>query len=61
VAVIAKAAFEAATGNVALSFLHFGLMGIPVAACHAGGVIGGLVLSLLLCVHPSSGTPFKLN
>lgn len=44
--VIAKAAFEAATGNVALAFLHFGLMGVPVAACHAGGVIGGLLVSL---------------
>jgi len=46
VAVITKAAFEAATGNVALAFLHFGLMGVPVAACHAGGVIGGLGVSL---------------
>jgi hypothetical protein len=46
VAVIAKAAFEAVTGNVALGFLHFGLMGMPVAVCHAGGVIGGLTVSL---------------
>ncbi len=44
--VVVKAGFEAATGNVVLSFLHFGLMGVPIAACHAGGVIGGLVVCL---------------
>ncbi len=49
VVVVAKAAFEAATGDVALAFLHFGLMGVPVAACHAGGVIGGLAVSWWSC------------
>jgi rhomboid family GlyGly-CTERM serine protease len=44
--VLVKAGFEAASGGVVLSFLHFGLMGVPIAACHAGGVIGGLVACL---------------
>jgi rhomboid family GlyGly-CTERM serine protease len=44
--VVVKAGYEAASGNVVLSFLHFGLMGVPIAACHAGGVIGGLVACL---------------
>ncbi|HTD67814.1 MAG TPA: rhombosortase [Candidatus Limnocylindria bacterium] len=42
--VLGKAALEAATGNVVLASLHFGLMGVPIAVCHAGGVIGGLVM-----------------
>ncbi len=46
-AVLSKAVLEAVTGNVALSFLHFGLMGTPIAACHAGGIVGGLLLALL--------------
>jgi rhomboid family GlyGly-CTERM serine protease len=44
--VVGKATTEAASGQVALSFLHFGLMGVPIAACHAGGVIAGLILAL---------------
>lgn len=42
-AVLGKALVEALTGEVALSFLHFGLMGSPVAVCHAGGVLGGMI------------------
>jgi rhomboid family GlyGly-CTERM serine protease len=45
--VIAKSFIESASGNVVLSFLHFGLMGAPVAACHAGGVVGGLMFVLI--------------
>jgi rhomboid family GlyGly-CTERM serine protease len=39
--VTGKSLFEFATSHVAFSFLHFGLMGAPVAVCHLGGVIGG--------------------
>lgn len=42
--VVAKTAWEAATGQAFLSFLHFGLMGAPVAASHAGGVLGAVLL-----------------
>jgi rhomboid family GlyGly-CTERM serine protease len=46
--VIGKALLEAITGDVLLSFVHMGLMGSPVAACHAGGVVGGLLFWLIL-------------
>jgi rhomboid family GlyGly-CTERM serine protease len=39
--VAGKSIWEAATGQVVFSFLHFGLMGTPVAVCHLGGVVGG--------------------
>lgn len=41
-----KSLFEAATGQIAFSFLHLGSVGAPVAACHLGGVIGGSVAYL---------------
>ncbi|MEW6486912.1 MAG: rhombosortase [Thermodesulfobacteriota bacterium] len=40
--VVAKSAWELAAGRAFLSALHFGLMGVPVVACHLGGVLGGL-------------------
>ena len=46
--VIAKALLEAITGDVLLSFVHMGLMGSPVAACHAGGVVGGVLAWLII-------------
>jgi len=57
--VVAKSIYEAATGTVFFSFLLFGLCGIPIAVCHAGGVLGGLV-SFLLTAPPKtkqSGAP----
>lgn len=56
-AVVSKASLEAVTGNVALSFLHFGLMGTPIAACHAGGVVGGLLLMLLRSRRAATPSP----
>lgn len=43
--VVGKAFIEAATGQIAFAFLHFGLMGIPIAACHAGGAVAGLAFA----------------
>lgn len=40
--VLAKSAWELAAGRAFLSALHFGLMGVPVVACHLGGVLGAL-------------------
>ena len=40
--VILKSMFEAVTGDVVFSFLHFGLCGVPIAVCHTGGVMGGI-------------------
>ena len=48
VLVVGKAAVEALTGRMFFTFLHFGLMGDPVAVSHAGGIIGGLCAMLLL-------------
>lgn len=44
--VVAKAGYEAVAGRMLFTWLHFGLMGEPVAVSHAGGVAGGLGLAL---------------
>ncbi len=36
-----KSLLEVFQGHVFFEFLHFGLMGVPVPACHAGGVLFG--------------------
>jgi rhomboid family GlyGly-CTERM serine protease len=41
--VVGKAAVEALSGRMFLGFLHFGLMGEPIAVSHAGGIIGGIL------------------
>jgi len=41
--VAGKAAWEWITGISFLGLFHFGLMGTPLVACHAGGVVGGVV------------------
>ncbi len=48
VLVVGKVALEAVTGRMFFTFLHFGLMGAPVAVSHAGGVLGGLIAVVLL-------------
>jgi rhomboid family GlyGly-CTERM serine protease len=48
VLVVLKAAFEAVTGRMFLGFLAFGMLGDPVAVSHAGGIVGGLSMMLLL-------------
>jgi len=45
--VVGKAALEALTGKMFFTFLHFGLMGDPVAISHAGGIVGALAVMLL--------------
>ena len=48
VLVVGKAAVEALSGRMFFTFLHFGLMGDPVAVSHAGGIAGSLLVMLLL-------------
>ena len=48
VLVVGKAAVEALSGRMFFTFLHFGLMGDPVAVSHAGGIVGSLLVMLLL-------------
>ena len=50
--VVGKSALEALTGQAFFAFLHFGLMGDPVAVSHAGGVLGGLLAYLLFHAGP---------
>ncbi len=51
--VLCKSCLEALTGNAMLAAFHFGLLGTPIAVCHAGGVLGGL-LFLALAYPPTS-------
>jgi rhomboid family GlyGly-CTERM serine protease len=46
--VVGKAALEALSGRMFFTFLHFGLMGDPVAVSHAGGILGSLLAVLAL-------------
>ncbi len=46
VLVLGKSMVEAVSGVVVFDLLHAGSVGTPIAACHAGGVLGGLVFWL---------------
>jgi rhomboid family GlyGly-CTERM serine protease len=48
-----KAGWEAASGEALFQWLHFGLMGTPLAVSHAGGVVGGMLAFLLLSLRPA--------
>ena len=41
--VVAKSIFEALAGHCLFSSLHFGMLGSPQTACHAGGALGGIL------------------
>ena len=43
VGVVGKSVLEATTGNVLFATWHLGSLGTPIAACHAGGVLGALL------------------
>lgn len=49
--VVVKSIVECVSGNVVFASLHLGSVGIPIPACHAGGVIGGLS-AMYVCGHP---------
>ena len=42
--VVAKAAAEAASGRMFFGGWHAGHVGLPVAVCHAGGIVGALAV-----------------
>ena len=50
-AVIMKTIIELTVSPGALLFLHFGNVGIPVAECHAGGIVGGGTIYLILKIR----------
>lgn len=41
--VVSKSIYETISGHVLFEFMHLGLCGFPIAASHAGGVLGGIV------------------
>jgi rhomboid family GlyGly-CTERM serine protease len=43
-----KSAYELWSGRVVFEFMHMGLCGTPLAAAHAGGVMGGLLILLVI-------------
>lgn len=55
-AVVLKAFVETLTGHILFESLHLGSLGVPVAACHLGGILGSLaVLGLLQAARASIG------
>ncbi|MGD9221631.1 MAG: rhombosortase [Desulfobacteraceae bacterium] len=64
-AVVGKSAYELWSGQVLFEFMHMGMCGQPVAASHAGGVMGGLLAFFLFNAHratllPRQGTMARL-
>ena len=55
IGVVAKSVIEAATGQVMFASWHLGSLGTPIAACHAGGVLGALVTWSLLRERTTKG------
>lgn len=45
-AVLGKALFEIDTGGAFFASFHFGLLGVPVVACHLGGAVGAFLSGL---------------
>lgn len=46
--VVSKSAYELWSGQVFFEFLHMGMCGRPLAASHAGGVLGGVIVFAFL-------------
>ena len=43
-----KSMAEIVIGEVVFAWLHFKLCGTPIAVCHAGGVVGGVIAFFVL-------------
>jgi rhomboid family GlyGly-CTERM serine protease len=55
--VVSKSAYELWSGQVLFEFLHMGMCGQPLAASHAGGVLGGvLVFAMLKSLNGAADT-----
>ncbi len=50
--VVAKSIYELWSGQVLFEFMHMGMCGQPLAASHAGGVIGGVFTFIILNINP---------
>lgn len=54
-AVVGKSAYELWSGQVLFEFMHMGMCGQPLAACHAGGVVGALAAYAVILSVPGKG------
>jgi hypothetical protein len=52
--VFAKSIYEFISGNVMFTFMHMGLCGTPLAACHLGGVVGGILCFFIFKMRSKS-------
>lgn len=59
--VVGKSAYELWTGQVLFEFIHMGMCGQPMAACHAGGVLGALTVFLMIHIRPKGFVFSKIN
>jgi rhomboid family GlyGly-CTERM serine protease len=50
--VVAKSIVEVLQGHVFFESFHFGMMGLPVPECHAGGVLSGILAFLVFGAPP---------
>lgn len=57
VILLAKCTWEVTSGSAFLEVLHFGLVGTPLVACHAGGVIGGVLAFAMVFLARLSRAP----
>jgi hypothetical protein len=59
--VVAKTIYELITGHAFFSSLHLGNIGIPIVECHAGGIIGGILLFLTFHLHQIKKSSHPIN
>jgi rhomboid family GlyGly-CTERM serine protease len=59
--VFIKSIYEFITGEVLFTFMHMGLCGSPLAACHLGGVVGGILSFFIFCWISNRGLRFGLS
>ena len=52
-----KAAWECMSGQVFLARWHLGDIGVPIAACHAGGALGGLLVLAWQRIRQAAARP----
>jgi len=61
VGVTGKSLFELVTGQVLFASWHLGWLGTPIAACHAGGVLGALLFWMIFQRRENSNSTFQVE
>lgn len=57
--VLLKSLYEAVSGHVLFESMHLGSVETPVAICHAGGVLGGILMYAALKLRHSMSTGIR--